>query len=33
MRYKQYKFKFYLNARHAIYRDGVMGQVLSLIHI
>ena len=27
MRYKQYKFKFYLNARHAIYRDGVMGQV------
>ena len=27
MRYKQYKFKFYLNARHAIYRDCVMGQV------
>lgn len=27
MRYKQYKFKFYLNARHAIYRDGVRGQV------
>lgn len=27
MRYKQYKFKFYLNARHAIYREGVMGQV------
>ncbi len=25
MRYKQYKFKFYLNARHAIYTDGVLG--------
>ena len=23
--YKQYKFKFYLNARHAIYIDGVLG--------
>lgn len=27
MRYKQYKFKFYLNARHAIYMNGVRGQV------
>ncbi len=26
MRYKQYKFKFYLNARHAIYMDGKLGQ-------
>jgi len=26
MRYKQYKFKFYLNARHAIYLDGVLGE-------
>lgn len=24
-RYKQYKFKFYLNARHAIYINGVLG--------
>ncbi len=24
-RYLQYKFKFYLNARHAIYIDGVLG--------
>lgn len=24
-RYKQYKFKFYLNARHAIYIDGILG--------
>lgn len=24
-RYKQYKFKFYLNARHAIYIDGLLG--------
>lgn len=23
--YKQYKFKFYLNARHAIYIDGIQG--------
>lgn len=27
MRYKQYKFKFYLNARHAIYNNGVLGDV------
>ena len=26
MRYQQYKFKFYLNARHAIYQNGIMGQ-------
>lgn len=26
MIYKQYKFKFYLNARHAIYTDGVLGK-------
>lgn len=26
-RYKQYKFKFYLNARHAIYIDGVLGSM------
>lgn len=26
-RYKQYKFKFYLNARHAIYIDGLLGTV------
>lgn len=26
MRYSQYKFKFYLNASHAIYIDGTMGQ-------
>ena len=25
MRYSQYKFKFYLNASHAIYIDGTMG--------
>lgn len=27
MRYKQYKFKFYLNARHAIYHEGELGEV------
>ena len=26
MRYSQYKFKFYLNASHAIYIDGSMGE-------
>jgi len=26
-RYQQYKFKFYLNARHAIYLDGNLGQM------
>lgn len=26
MRYSQYKFKFYLNASHAIYINGIMGQ-------
>ena len=26
MRYSQYKFKFYLNASHAIYINGSMGQ-------
>ena len=26
MRYRQYKFKFYLNASHAIYINGSMGQ-------
>lgn len=26
-RYKQYQFKFYLNARHAIYIDGILGTV------
>lgn len=26
MRYQQYKFKFYLNARHAIYINGVLGE-------
>jgi 6-pyruvoyltetrahydropterin/6-carboxytetrahydropterin synthase len=27
MRFRQYKFKFYLNARHAVYRKGVLGEV------
>lgn len=27
MRYSQYKFKFYLNASHAIYINGLKGQV------
>ena len=27
MRYQQYKFKFYLNARHAIYINGRLGDV------
>lgn len=27
MRLKQYKFKFYLNAKHAIYRNEVLGEV------
>lgn len=26
MKYSQYKFKFYLNANHAIYLGGVLGQ-------
>lgn len=26
MRYQQYKFKFYLNARHGIYINGKLGQ-------
>lgn len=26
MRYNQYKFKFYLNANHSIYLNGVSGQ-------
>jgi len=26
MKYSQYKFKFYLNANHAIYQGGVLGQ-------
>ena len=26
MKYSQYKFKFYLNANHAIYLNGVLGQ-------
>lgn len=26
MKYSQYKFKFYLNANHAIYLAGVLGQ-------
>ena len=26
MKYDKYKFKFYLNARHAIYINGVLGQ-------
>ncbi|MFT3951456.1 MAG: 6-carboxytetrahydropterin synthase [Oscillospiraceae bacterium] len=26
MKYSQYKFKFYLNANHAIYLRGVLGQ-------
>ena len=26
MRFRQYKFKFYLNARHGIYKNGVMGE-------
>lgn len=27
MRFRQYKFKFYLNARHGIYKNGVLGEV------
>ena len=27
MRFRQYKFKFYLNARHGIYKNGVMGEI------
>lgn len=27
MRYQQYKFKFYLNARHAIYINGNLGEM------
>lgn len=27
MRFRQYKFKFYLNTRHAVYRKGVLGEV------
>lgn len=27
MRIKQYKFKFYLNAKHAIYRNEILGEV------
>lgn len=27
MIYKQYKFKFYLNARHAVYTNGVLGDI------
>ncbi len=27
MRYRQYKFKFYLNTRHAVYRKGVLSEV------
>ena len=27
MRYRQYKFKFYLNARHYIYCDGQKGEL------
>lgn len=26
-RYRQYKFKFYLNARHAIFINGMLGEV------
>lgn len=26
-KYRQYKFKFYLNARHAIFIDGKLGEV------
>ena len=26
MKYSQYRFKFYINASHAIYIDGVLGQ-------
>jgi 6-pyruvoyltetrahydropterin/6-carboxytetrahydropterin synthase len=26
MRYRQYKFKFYLNTRHAVYRKGVLSE-------
>lgn len=26
MRYSEYKFKFYINANHAIYLDGTLGQ-------
>lgn len=26
MKYSQYKFKFYLNANHAIYLHGILGQ-------
>ena len=27
MMFRQYKFKFYLNARHGIYKNGVMGEI------
>lgn len=27
MRYRQYRFKFYLNARHGIYENGVLGAI------
>ena len=27
MRYQQYKFKFYMDARHAIYIGGKLGEV------
>ena len=27
MRFRQYKFKFYLNARHGIYKNGLMGEI------
>jgi 6-pyruvoyltetrahydropterin/6-carboxytetrahydropterin synthase len=27
MRFRQYKFKFYLNTRHAVYKKGVLGEV------
>lgn len=26
-RYRQYRFKFYLNARHGIYENGVLGEI------
>ena len=26
MKYSQYKFKFYINANHAIYLNGVLGK-------